>query len=98
MTFAFIIRLISAFKILRKHYVADRQLERQKMKNIISLEQTVFRGGCFPISQCLPPSSNEHIFSTIGVHVLTIIQFCGFFLHFHIPNIHPVFYIISYFV
>ena len=83
MTFAFIITLNSALKILRKHNATDRQLERQKIKkNIISLQKTVFRGGCFPICQCLPPSSDEHIFSIIGIHVLTIIQFCGFFYIF----------------
>ena len=70
MTFAFTITLNSALKILRKHYVTDRQVERQKIKNNISLEKIVFSGGCFPICQCLPPSSNEHIFSISGVHVL----------------------------
>ena len=74
-TFAFIITLNSALKILKKLYVTDRQVERQKMKNNITLQKTVFRGGCFPIYQCLPPSPYEHIFSIIGVHELTNIQF-----------------------
>ena len=30
-------------------------------------------------SSCLP-SSNENIFSSTGVHVHTIIQFCGFYI------------------
>ena len=77
----FINTLNSALKILKKHYVTDRQVERQKMKNNISLQKTVFRGGCSPMCHCLPPS-NEHIFSIIGVHVLTIILFCGFFLQY----------------
>ena len=44
--------------------------------------ETDFRRGCFPICQCLPPSSNEHIFSILGVHVLTIIQFCFYIFIF----------------
>ena len=46
------------------------------------------------------PPCNENIFSSIGV--LTIIQFCGFYIIMYskydyeniIPNINPVFYII----
>ena len=93
MTFAFLITLNSALKILRKHYVTDRQLERLKMKHNISLQKTIFRRGCFPIWQCLPPSLDEHIFSIIGVHVLTTIQFCFYMFIFQIS----IQYSISYF-
>ena len=77
-------------KILKKQSVISRQMERQKMKNsIISPQEQFF----VPISQCLPPSSNENIFSSIGIHVLTIIKFCGFYtFHFLISILSSISY------
>ena len=60
--------------MLKKQNVTDRQMERQKLKNSI-FPQKQFP---VPISQCLPPSSKEKIFSGIGV--LTIVQLCGFYM------------------
>ena len=57
-------------KILKKQNVTGRQME-----NSIS-QQKQFS---VPISQCLPPS-NKNIFSSIGIHVLTVIKFCGFYI------------------
>ena len=65
---------------LKKHYVTEQTNGKiENEKQYFPTEQFKW-GGCFPISQYLPPS-NEYIFSIRGV--LTIIQFCGFCLHFH---------------
>ena len=63
--------------------------KRRKMKNSISSHKQY--------TLCLPSSSNENIFSSIG---LSMIQFCGFYIFILktalIPLISPLFYI-SYF-
>ena len=96
MTFAFIMLYIEFSSKDIKETLCHRQtIGKTENEKQYFLRENSFQGStCFPICQCLPPSSNEHIFSILGVHALTIIQFsfCIFILQISIQ------YSILYFV
>ena len=62
--------------------VTDRQTEEQKMKNSISLKKQGLVGGCFPISQCLPPPSNDDNIFFIYIGVPNFYIICVFIYTF----------------